>query len=76
MLSQLQAVFTRRRKRPDGVLSWQLTQAAMERATSDNPDAQRMGMAQLDILSRSELTNDLDKSICADAVQLLKRERK
>lgn len=76
MLNRLQAMFTRRKKQPDSVLSWQLTRAALDRAVSVRPAAQRMGMAELDILSRSELTNDLDKSIAADAVELLKRERK
>lgn len=75
MLSRFKAVSTKR-KAPDGALSWQLTKAAMERAMSDRPTTQRMGMAELEILSRSELTNAIDKSIAADAVELLKRERK
>lgn len=76
MLSRLKAIFLRRRRQPNSALSWQLTKAALERAMSDNQDAKRMGMAQLDVLSTSALTNDLDKSIAADAVELLKRERR
>jgi hypothetical protein len=75
MLRRLKAMFSRRKKQPDGALSWHLTSAALDRSTSDNPTAQRMGMAELDILSRSELTTDLDKSIAADALELHKRER-
>lgn len=76
MLSRLKVVFIKRRKRPDSVLSWQLTSAALDRAMTDNLVAQRMGMTQLNFLSRSELTNDVDKSMAADAVEVLKRERK
>lgn len=75
MLSRFKAVFTKR-KAPNGALSWQLTKAALERAMSDRPATQRMGMAELEILSRSELTNPIDKFIAAGAVGLLKRERK
>ncbi|WP_323958889.1 hypothetical protein [Arthrobacter sp. JZ12] len=42
---------------------------------SNKPTEQRMGMAELVILSGSELTIDLDKWIATDAIEVLKRER-
>lgn len=73
MLRRRRANFTSRMAR-DEPLSWQLTKGALDRAMSVNPVAKRMGIAQLEILSRGALTNDLDKSIAADAVKELKGE--
>lgn len=76
MFTRLKAISYTRKKRPDSSSSWRLTSAALDRAMSDRPAARRMGMAELEVLSRSELTTDIDKSIAADAMEWLKRERK
>jgi hypothetical protein len=60
VLSRLKAMSFRRKKQPDSSLSWELTRADSDRAFSDNPTARRIGSTQPEILSRRELTNDLE----------------